>query len=177
MAGVDHFRMRLTPEEREALQAKRDEFLTSLTPEQKTAIKEKLAEAGITKEFIESERRRLRELKAEFQRIRAEAEAHPTERRRLLKQLNDAIRDTSETQIRVFRANMEAVQAALKARAKAPPAPAPFLSPAEYTVTMKTLIDLLAAANDWRKPFAPEELKEMWDEFQTHMQSEEGEEE
>jgi len=172
MAGVDHFRMRLTPEEREALQAKRDEFLTSLTPEQKTAIKEKLAEAGITKEFIESERRRLRELKAEFQRIRAEAETHPTERRRLLKQLNDAIRDTSETQIRVFRANMEAVQAALKARAKAPPAPAPFLSPAEYS-----LIDLLAAAHDWRKPFPPEELKEMWAEFQAHMQFEEGEEE
>ena len=86
-------------------------------------------------------------------------------------QLNDAIRDTSETQIRAFRANMEAVYAALEARAKAP-APAPFLSPTEYSV-----IDLLAAAHDWRKPFPPEELKEMWAEFQTHMQFEEGEEE
>ena len=168
--------MRLTPQERQALRAKRHKFLTSLTPEQKSAIKGELAQAGFTKEFIEAERRRLRELKAELQRVRAEAAVHPTERRRLLKQLNDAIRDTSETQIRAFRANMEAVHAALKARAKASPAPAPFLSPAEYSVTMKTLIDLLAAAYDWRKPFPPDELKEMWAEFQTNMQSEEGEE-
>jgi len=163
--------MRLTPQERQALRAKRHKFLTSLTPEQKSAIKGELAQAGFTKEFIEAERRRLRELKAELQRVRAEAAVHPTERRRLLKQLNDAIRDTSETQIRAFRANMDAVHAALKTRAKAS-APAPVLSPAEYSV-----IDLLAVAHDWRKPFPPEELEEMWAEFQTHIQFEEGEEE